>query len=269
MNETLSELRGVINNSGYKLITAILVLFIGIILVKYMTKLIKAVLVSSTLDNALVNFILTLLKFLLYLSLILYCLNYIGFSLTGVLTTVTAITLAIGLALQNIIASVANGIMLATTHPFKVNDYVEIGGLGGTVQEVTLIHTVLNTPDGKHVYLPNSSVFSSNIVNFSANEVRRIEILIGVDYSCDHEKVRSIILDVANAHELVLKNPAPQDRYNISDASSVTHVLRVWVLNANYWSVNWDLTEQTFEALRLANIPIPYPQVTVSYRKEG
>jgi len=237
------------------------------LIVRKIIRIIKAGLVTSTLDNALVNFILTLIRFLLYLALVMYCLNYLGVSLTGVLTTVTALTLAVGLALQNIIAGVANGIMLATTHPFKVNDYVEIGGMGGTVQEINLMHTVLNTPDGKHVYLPNSNVFSSNIVNFSANTMRRMDIPIAVDYASDQEKVRSIILGTATSHPLVLKDPAPQDRFNVTDSSSVTHVLRLWVLNSNYWTVNWDLTEQTHEALKAAGISIPFPQVTVSYRK--
>lgn len=268
MEETLKSLKTLAQHSGLKLVTVIVVFFLGIMTIRNVLKIVKNALVTSSLDNALVNFILTLLRFGLYFGLILYCLKYLGVNLTGVLTTATAVTLAIGLALQNIIASVANGVMIAATHPFRIKDYVEIGSQAGTVEEVNLMHTIINSIDGKRIYIPNSSVFQSSIVNWSSNKNRRVDISIGVDYSSDQEKAREVILQTAAAHPLVLKSPAPQDRYNLSDASSVIHILKVWVKTVDYWTVNYDLTEQTFEALKAAGIGIPFPQVTVSYREE-
>lgn len=266
MEQTLNEIMNALRNSGLNIVTVLIVLFLGILIVRNILRVIKAVLVSGRMDNALVNFFLTLIRFILYLLLIMYCLNYLGVSLTGLVTTVTALTLSIGLALQNIIAGVANGIMLAVTHPFKVNDYVDIGGTGGTVQEISLLHTVLNTPDGRHVYIPNSSVFSSTIINVSANRLRRMDLTINTDYDADQEAIRKILLKTAENNPLILKEPAPQDHYNMSDASSVTHVLRFWVDRANYWTVNWDMTEQTFETLKAKGYTVPFPQVAVSYR---
>lgn len=268
MEETFNELMAVLKNSGLKLVTVIIVIFLGIQIVRNIAGIIKAGLLRSRLDNSLVNFILTLVRFVLYLFLIMYCLSYLGMKLTGLLSALAAVTLAIGLALQNIIAGVANGIMLATTHPFRVNDFVDIGGTSGTVQEINLLHTVLNTPDGKHVYIPNSSVFTSTIFNYSANRLRRMDLNVCVDYSANQEKVRKILLDLAKKNPLILGDPEPQDHYNMSDASSVTHVLRFWVENADYWTVNWDMTERTFEVLKKKGFSVPYPQITVSYRDE-
>jgi len=266
MEQTLNEILNAVRNSGLDIVTVLIVLFLGILIIRNILRVIKAGLVSGRMDNALVNFFLTLIRFIMYLLLLMYCLNYLGVSLTGLVTMVTALTLSIGLALQNIIAGVANGIMLAVTHPFKINDYVDIGGTAGTVQEISLLHTVLNTPDGRHVYIPNSSVFSSTITNVSTNDLRRIDLNINTDYDADQEKIRKILLKIAEKHPLIIQEPAPQDHYNMTDASSVTHVLRFWVEKANYWTVNWDMTEQTFEVLKSKGYTVPFPQIAVSYR---
>lgn len=266
MEQTLNEIMNAVRNSGLDIVTVLIVLFLGILIIRNILRIIKAGLVSGRMDNALVNFFLTLIRFVFYLLLVMYCLSYLGVSLTGLVTMVTALTLSIGLALQNIIAGVANGIMLAVTHPFKINDYVDIGGTAGTVQEISLLHTVLNTPDGRHVYIPNSSVFSSTLINVSTNELRRIDININTDYDADQEKIRKILLKLADKDERILKSPAPQDHYNMTDASSIIHVLRFWVEKADYWDVTWDMTEQAFEVLKFKGYTVPFPQVTVSYR---
>ena len=130
------------------------------------------------------------------------------------------------------------------------------------------MHTVLFTPDNKRIMLPNSKVFGSDIVNFSANEFRRITIPIEVDYDADYVEVQKILLKVANEHPLVCSDPAPSARYNFNEDSAVHYDVKVWCRNEDYWPVTYDLSEQLYMELFKKNVEIPYPQLTVSYRKE-
>ncbi len=147
---------------------------------------------------------------------------------------------------------------------------MDIDGNVGTVQEINLIHTVIHTFDGKIVYIPNNSVYASTIVNISSNDVRRIDLTINTDYAADQERIREILLSLAKNNELILDSPEPEDHYNMTDSSSITHVLRFWVKTENYWKLTWDMTELTFEVLKSKGFNVPYQQITVGFRdKEG
>ena len=268
IDNILMRIANYFENSGFQLITAIVAALFGSLIIKNILKLVKVGVLASDLDNALVHFVLAIVKYLLYLVLILYCLSTLGLPLSGFVSAISALTLAIGLAVKDLIGSVANGIMLVSTHPFKENDYVEIGGIGGTVKELTLMHTVLYTSDNKKVMLPNSKVFSSDIVNFSANEFRRVIIPVEVDYNADYVKVQKILLKVANEHPLVCSDPAPSARYNFNGESAVRYDVKLWCRNEDYWTVTYDLSEQLYATLFENHVEVPYPQITVSYRKE-
>lgn len=257
-----------LENSGYELVIALFALILGIQIIKNILKLVKVGVLACNIDTALVHFILAIVKCVLYLGLILYCLSVLGLPLSGFVSAISALTLAIGLSVKDLIGSVANGLMLVTTHPFKENDYVEIDGVGGTVKELTLMHTVLFTADNKKVMLPNSKVFSANIVNYSANEFRRVVIPVEVDYNADYEAVQKLLLKVANAHPMVCSDPAPSARYNFNGDSAVHYDVKVWCRNEDYWPVSFDLSEQLYKAVVDNNVDIPYPQMTISYRKE-
>lgn len=266
MGDTIKAIGDAFRSSGLKAISVILIFYIGVLIIRSVLRMVKAGIVNSTVDNSLVTFIVNIIRFCLYLALILVCLSYLGVALSGVLSAVMALLLAIGLSLQNMIASVAYGFMIATTHPFRVDDYVEAGGTAGTVKEINLLHTVLITPDGRKVYVPNSAIFANPILNNNGIGRRRMDITVSVDYASDNEKVREILLDVARKHPLVLDVPEPQDRWNAQGESAITHTLRVWALNSDYWTVNWDLNEQVTVAIQNAGIEIPFPQLTLSYR---
>ncbi len=268
IQEINSKLFYYLENSGFELITAIFALFIGIQIIKNVLKLVKVAVLACNIDTALVHFVLTIVKYVLYLCLILYFLSALGLPLSGFVSAVSALTLAIGISVKDLIGSVANGLMLVTTHPFKENDYVEIDGVGGTVKELTLMHTVLSTPDNKKLMIPNSKVFGSNIVNYSENEFRRVVIPVEVDYNANYLEVQKLLLKVANAHPMVCEDPAPTARFNLNGDNAVHYDVKVWCRNADYWPVTWDLSEQLYMAVINANVDIPYPQVTVSYRKE-
>ncbi len=254
--------------SGCNLVAVVAIAVFGYLIVGQISKQLKMALLASTIDNSLVNFILTFIRFVLLLFLVLLCLGKLGIPLDGVVSAISAATLAIGLALKDILSSVANGIILVFNCPFKENDYVEIGGVGGSVREVKLMHTVLNTPDNKVVMIPNSQVFAASITNFSISETRRMDLTVGIDYSENPEKVKKLLLNVASKHPMVYTEPAPQCHYSYGDASSITFNVRVWCRNSDYWTVKWDLDEQLTKTLIDKGVSIPFPQVTVSYRKE-
>lgn len=267
--EDISHFNQFLEDSAFQIITVIVALVFGYLIICNVVKMIKMGLLSSKLDNALVNFVVTIVRFFLFLALIFYCLGVLGLPLTGIVSAISAMTLAIGLAVKDIISSVANGIMIATTAPFKENDYVEIGGVGGTVKEVDLMHTVLFTPDNKKILLPNSKVFASEIVNYSSNEFRRMDLTVGIDYAEDPEKAKAILMEIVKNHPLVCESPAPAIHYNYDNDSAITLKVRVWCKNSDYWTVNWDLSENMTKTLINKGVEIPFPQVTVSYRKDG
>ncbi len=254
--------------SGFNLVTVIAILFIGYHIIKNLVRQIKMALLASSMDNSLVNFVLTLVKFALLLVLVLYCLSLLGIPITGIVSAISAATLAIGLAVKDILSSVANGLMLVLNCPFKEGDYVDIGSTSGSIKEARLLHTILTTPDNKEVQVPNSQLFSSTIVNYSVNDTRRMDLPVSVDYGEDPEKVRGILLGVARKHPMVLTDPEPTCHYNYEDASSIVFTVRVWSRSSDFWTVKWDLSEQLTRTLKEKGVEIPFPQVTVSYRKE-
>lgn len=266
METFMNQCQYFLEQSGYQLITVIIVAILGILIIKSILKLVKQALLQSALDNSLVKFVLTIVKFVLYLALSFYCLSQLKIPLSGFVAALSAATLAIGLAIQDIIGGIANGLMLVTTRPFKVNDFVQIGSISGVIKEITLMHTILNTTDNKRISLPNKTVFNSDITNYSANPLRRLDITFGVDYDSDIEQVKRLIENICRRHPLVLAEPAPMVRLTNHNESSLDFITRVWVQNGDYWTVNFDLKEQVMEAFNAAGIGVPFPQVTLSYR---
>lgn len=266
--EEMEKFVSFMEQTGFSLITVIVTAVFGYLIIGNLVKQLKLALLASRLDNALVNFVLTIVRFALLLALLLLCLAGLGIPLTGIVSAISAATLAIGIAVKDILSSVANGIVLVINCPFREGDYVDIGPVSGSIKEVKLMHTVLTTPDNRQVMLPNSQVFSSPITNYSVNDTRRMDLSVDVDYSEDPEKIKDILLKVASKHPMVLSEPAPSCHYNFSKESSINFNVRVWCRRTDYWNVKWDLDEQLTKTLVAKGVQIPFPQVTVSYRKE-
>ncbi len=254
---------------GVNYVTTAIIAFLGILIVRNILKLIEKGLLDSTLDNSLISFFVTLCRILLYVGLLFIILGRLGIPLTGIVSALSAITLAIGLAIQDIIGGVANGLMLVTSKLFKVDDYVEIGGMAGSVKEIKLLHTILITPDNKTVTIPNKTVFSSEITNYSAMKQRRIDMVVGVDYDTNIEKAKKVILNAALKNHSILTSPAPMVKVKNLGDSEVQMLLRVWVNSEDYWEVTWYLNEYVLKALNNNGINVPFPQVTLSYRDNG
>ena len=157
--------------------------------------------------------------------------------------------------------------MILVLRPFRVGDFVEVSGNSGTISDIGIFYTVLTTGDNKVVTSPNGTVMGDTITNYSTKETRRVDLIFSVAYGTDVEKVKSILLEEADKHELVLKDPAPFARLSKQNDSSLDFTMRVWVESKNYWTVNFDLTESVKEAFDKAGIEIPFPQMDVHMDK--
>ncbi|MBO5770769.1 MAG: mechanosensitive ion channel family protein [Spirochaetales bacterium] len=268
MSSIIESISTFMERSGFSIITLIFVAVFGLISVRCILKMLKHSLLQTSLDKLLIKFVMTIAKIFLYVLLLLYCFTIVGIPLTGAVTALSAITLAIGLAIQDIIAGVASGMMLVAIHPFKVGDFVEADGNSGSVKEVNLFHTVLTTSDNKQVMIPNKNIFSSEIVNYSYNDKRRLDIIFGADYDCNHHDVIKVIKETAEKHPLVLKDPAVMVRLSEFKDSEIAYLCRVWVMSSDYWTVKFDLQEQVLDAYAKNGLEMAYPQITLSYREK-
>lgn len=262
----MSAFKLFMDNYGYDVIAVIFIAFFGILIIRNLLRILKKALYGSKIDRSLVAFVTTTIKILLYLFLLFIVLNRLHIPLTGVISALSALTLAIGLALQDIVGGVATSLILVSSKLFKVNDYVSIGGTEGSVKEIKLLHTILVTPDNKTIALPNKTVFNSEIVNYSSYSVRRIDALFGIDYSSDIEKAKDILLSLCKENNKILTTPRPLCVVKELKDSEITLLLRLWVRSGDYWNVTWDLNEKGLKALTSGGIDVPYNQITVSYR---
>ena len=207
-----------------------------------------------------------LLFIVLYIILILMCFGVLGIETASFLALFTSGGVAIGLAFQGAVTNLAGGVMILLFHPFRVGDYIETTEIAGTVNAISVLYTVVLTPDNKRVTVPNGSLTNAAITNYSAEGQRRVELTFSVSYDCDIDKVKQILLSVAESDPKSLKDPAPLARMKTQSASSLDFVLRVWCAPENYWDLYFDLNENVKKALDEAGMEIPFPQMDVHMR---
>lgn len=253
---------------GVKILGAILVLVIGLKLVKGLLKLIKKTKKFETIDPGAETFIISFLGIALRLIVILTAVAILGVPMTNFITILGSAGLAVGLALQGSLSNLAGGLMILLFHPFGVGDYIDSTGVAGTVQEINILYTVLNTPDNIHIVVPNGSLSNATVKNYSVNETRRVDLEFGVAYKSDLKQVISILQDMGASHELVLKDKDVFVKISSYDESQITIKLRVWVKASDYWTVYFDLTEKAKELFDANDIEIPFPQLDVHFDKE-
>jgi small conductance mechanosensitive channel len=171
--------------------------------------------------------------------------------------------LALGLAVKDNLANFAGGVMLLFNKPFKGGDYIEAQSVAGTVQSVGILYTTLVTFDNKTIHIPNGPLSTGNIINYSTQATRRIDLPVNADYGSDVEMVKGLLIEIAEKHPLVLKEPAPFSRMVKMSDSSIEFVLRVWALSDDFWQVTFDLNEQVYGAMNAKGLNIPFPQMTI------
>lgn len=244
------------------------VLLIGIIVIKLLLNILRRVLNKTKLEKIAVGFFIVVIKLVLYLCLILALLSIIGVNINGVLTALSALVLAIGLALQNIIANAANGLIIISNKMFKKGDYISVNGVEGSVLEINFLFTTLKTPDNKRITLPNSTIVNQSVIDYDSNKTRRVDIKFEVSYESDVENVKKVILDCIKSNGKVLLDPEPTCRLNALNSSGIEFVSKCWCDREDYWDVYFDLMELVFNELKRNNISIPYNQLEIRERQD-
>jgi small conductance mechanosensitive channel len=242
------------------LLAAILIFIIGRWLAKWISIIIGRVMTKAKVEQILVTFVQHLSYFGLLAFVIIAALDRVGIKLTAAIAVLGAAALAVAFALQGSLSNFAAGILMVIFKPFGVGDFVSVAGVQGTIQEIQVLNTVLNSPDNVRIIVPNAQVTGGTISNYTANTTRRIDLTIGVSYDDDLKKAKQVIESVLGADARILKNPAPTVAvYELGD-SSVNFVVRPWVKPADYWDVYFNVTEKLKLALETNGLTIPFPQ---------
>ncbi|HSL90680.1 MAG TPA: mechanosensitive ion channel domain-containing protein, partial [Ignavibacteriaceae bacterium] len=243
-----------------QIIGAIITLIIGLWLAKFISKLVAKTLIKKEVDQTLTKFFASLVKSALIIFVLISVASQLGIETTSFIAIIGAAGLAIGFALQGSLSNFAAGIMLIIFRPVKAGDFIEGGGIMGSVEQVGIFVTILNTPDNKKIFVPNSKLTSDNIINFSANDTRRVDMVFGIGYSDDIDNAKSTIKSVLENDNRVLKEPVPQIVVSELADSSVNFNVRPWVNNSDYWGVYFDITEKVKKKFDEQKISIPFPQ---------
>lgn len=252
---------------GGSLIWALAVLFIGLKLLGLLRKILRRALDRSSVDTGVVQFLDALVKIVSYVVLALILMSHFGIQTASFITLLGTAGVAVGLSLKESLSNIAGGIVILLTKPFSVGNYIQTSGNEGTVVEINLFATILHTADNRNVVLPNGALANSNIVNFSANDTRRVDMSVGVAYGTDLKKAREIIEGILNADEKVLNDPPYIVAVDSLDDSAITILVRPWVKSEDYWDVKWRTMELLNNRLTEAGIDIPFPQMSVHIQK--
>jgi small conductance mechanosensitive channel len=248
---------------GINLITAIVIFFVGKWVVNLVVKGLLKAMQKSEVDTTLRRFVANLARMLLMLFVIIAAIGALGVKTASLVALIGAAGLAVGLALQGSLSNFAAGVLIVMFRPYKVGDWIEGGGVSGSVEEVQILTTVLKTGDNKRVIIPNSQIMGTTITNYSANDTRRVDLVVGVSYSDDLDKVRKELQDLVAADDRILDDPAVTIAVSELADSSVNFVLRPWVKTADYWGVYFGLTEAVKKRFDEVGISIPFPQQDV------
>lgn len=264
MNETVQSAVdasvALISNWGIQVIGALAVLIIGRMVAGAIRSSLKKGLMRASVDAALVPFFSSMAYYAALAVVMIAVLNLFGIETTSLIALIGAAGLAIGLALQGTLSNFAAGVMLLIFRPFKIGDYVEVAGAAGSVLEIGVFTTTVNTPDNVRVTIPNAAVYGQTISNYSANPSRRVDLVMGISYSDDIGKAIEVMKAVLDRDDRVLAEPAPQIAVSELGDSSVNLVVRPWCAGSDYWALRFDLTRAFKEELEAAGCSIPFPQ---------
>ena len=242
------------------ILAAICLLTVKIILA-FFDKFLK----KSKMDELVKKILRVFVKAFLLFTAVIIVLSSFGISVSSLVATLSIVGVALSLAIQDFLSNVFGGIQIITNHPFKVGDYVEAGGEGGTVREVGLFYTKLDTPDKKLIQIPNSKIANNSITNYSHSPVRRVEFLIATSYDDDVDKVRAVLLQLINEHPMVLQEEGKTAVVHVKEFrdSDILYTARAWCANSNYWTVYFDVMNSLKPTFEKNGINFSYPHVNV------
>ncbi len=252
---------------GLKVVAAIAILVIGRIAASVIKSFVRRLLNRSKVDETLVSFVTSLTYVAIMAFIIIAAVGQLGVQTASFVAVIGAAGLAIGLALQGSLSNFAAGVLMIIFKPFKVGDYVEAGGTAGTVEQIGIFTTELKSPDNKKIIVPNAKLTGDNIINYSAKDQRRVDIVAGVSYSDDLDKVRKVLEQILAEDERILKDPSPTIGVLELADSSVNFAVRPWAKTSDYWDVFFDTQEKIKKRFDAEGIAIPFPQRDVHIYK--
>lgn len=252
---------------GGTLLSALAVLVFGMWVAKRLTQWATSLLHRKSMDEAAAGFVGQIAYAILVVMVLLTALDQLGVDTTSMIAALGAAGLAIGLALQSSLSNLASGFLLVTLRPFKKGDYVEAAGTSGSVDQITMLQTRLVTPDNRKVTVPNSSVMSNTITNYSALPTRRLDLVVGVSYDDDIRQVKAVLEELVAGDERIMKEPSHLIAVSELADSSVNFNFRMWCQASDYWALKWDMTERIKLTFDERGISIPYPQRDVHFHQ--
>jgi small conductance mechanosensitive channel len=261
--EILATLQTTGVDLAFNVVKAILIFYIGKFVVGIIVRTIRKIMAKRDIEDTLENFVLSLLRMVLMLFVIIATVGALGMQTTSFIAVLGAAGLAIGLALQGSLSNFASGVLIVLFKPYRVGDFVEAAGIAGTVEQVEILTTIFKTGDNKKVIVPNGQVMGSIITNYSANPMRRVDMVIGVSYEDDLDKVRATLEQLVTADDRILDDPAHTIAVSELGDSSVNFIVRPWVRTEDYWGVMFDLTEAIKKRFDEEGISFPFPQQDV------
>ena len=241
---------------------SVVILVVGIFAMRIIRRILKTTLEKSKLEKAAHSLITSLASAAMYVLLGLIVASSLGIDVTSIVALASVLTLALSLALQNMVSNILGGFTILYTHPFHSGDYVEIAGQGGTVKEINMTYTMLATADNKLISIPNSAVVAAQIVNYSAAETRRVEVLVSASYDAPTQKVLDALIQ-AGTVDNVLLDPAPRAVITAYGDSAISYSLRLWVKTPDYWDVYFQVNQRVKDVFDEQGIEMTYPHLNV------
>ena len=260
MEQVIVKVQELISVFGLKILAAIAIYVFGSWIAKFLKKVSLRLMTKAKVDSTLVTFLGHVIYVALMVFVILAALGQLGIQTTSFIAVIGAAGLAVGLALQGSLSNFAAGVLMIIFRPFKVGDLIDGAGVLGIVEEIQIFTTQLVTPDNRAVIVPNSKLTSDNIINYTAKSKRRIDLVFGVSYSDNIDKVKEVISDVLSQDSRILENPSPTIGLLEMADSSINFAVRPWVKPADYWGVYFDINEKMKKRFDAEGISIPFPQ---------
>ena len=253
---------------GWTIIKAILVFIVGRFVIQMINKLVRRILTKRDFDPSVKTFVGSLVNVTLMILLIISVVGALGVQTTSFAALLASAGVAVGMALSGNLSNFAGGLIILLFKPYKVGDYIESQGVGGTVREIQIFYTILLTADNKNIYIPNGSLSSGVVTNIGREPTRRVEWTFGVDYGSDYEHVKRVIESVLAQDARILNEPAPFIALSALADSSVNVVVRAWVKSPDYWGVYFDTNKAIYATFNAQGIGFPFPQLTVHQAKD-
>ncbi len=254
---------------GIQILIALAIFIIGKWVAKVVTNGVRKVMEKRNVDPALISFAGNLIYSIMLIFVVIAAIDKIGVQTTSFIAVIGAAGLAVGLALQGSLANFASGVLIILFRPFKIGDFIDAGGAVGVVEEISILVTILKTPDNKKIIAPNAAIMGGVITNVTANDTRRVDMVFGVSYTDDLEKVKSILEEIIASDERILKDPAPQVVVAEHGDSSINFKVRPWTATGDYWGVYFDMHMKVKLRFDQEGISIPFPQRDVHLFQES